>query len=101
MRPADEVVRLLPLEALDGGITPGEYCLRHNPDRAARILIVNPRDYIYPRSEGTLSLTQHIFSTPDCVERQTVQIPLSPFGTSGNTVRQKQGKEEEGVWRKR
>ena len=69
---------------------PGAYCLKHNPDRAARILVVGHRDYVFPVPSDeveTPSLPEQYKSVDSCHGMSTIQIPLYMFGSNGHIVR--------------
>ena len=75
---------------LDTTFGPGAYCVRHNPDRAARILVVGPRDYVFPVPSDeveSLSLPEQYKAVEACHAKSEIQIPLYNFGTSGQMVR--------------
>lgn len=84
-------VRILPMSHLNTSFGPGAYCLRHNPDRAARLLVVGPRDYVFPVPSDevdSLRLSEQYKAVEACHAKSQIQIPLYNFGTSGQMVRQ-------------
>lgn len=86
LKARQEQVRLFRLDDLTDREDFGEHCIRTNPDRAARILILEASDYVFPAKESVSNLDQHLSQTPDCAAAAVIPVTMWPFGPGDHAV---------------